>query len=272
MNLIEVQRNGGVIDQGLVKKVVDSLVSIGIDKQDPSLTCLDVYTSDFEIPFLTATEKYYSQESETFLANNSVSDYLKKSQDRLKEEEDRVDRYLNTTTRRPLVQKCEEILLRKQLTPLLASFSRMLEFDHDDDLKRMYALMSRMGHDEGVKPLYKQFQDYITKAGQSAVEKLVGEEALTTPATVDPKFYVDALLRVYRKGLDTVTRNFEGSPGFLAGLDQACQTYINHNAVTGKSSSRSPEMLAKHADQLLRKSNKASEHDLEASLTEVVST
>lgn len=47
---------------------------------------------------------------------------------------------------------------------------------------------------------------------------------------------------------------------------------MNKNAATGSSSTKSPELLAKHADALLRKNNKlAEESDLEEALNEVVS-
>ncbi len=57
LRLIELQRNGETIDQGLVKKVVDSLVSLGLDEADPNKACLDVYKEHFETPFIDATEQ-----------------------------------------------------------------------------------------------------------------------------------------------------------------------------------------------------------------------
>jgi len=59
-----------------------------------------VYKADFEVPFINATEKYYTAESEAFLQSNTFSDYLKKAEERLREEEDWVERYLNGTTRK----------------------------------------------------------------------------------------------------------------------------------------------------------------------------
>ena len=47
--------------------------------------------------------------------------------------------------------------------------------------------------------------------------------------------------------------------------------FINRNAATGTSTAKSPELLAKHADMLLRKSNKMAEKgDLEGALNRVV--
>jgi cullin 1 len=78
----------------------ESSVLLGIDEQDTNKPSLDVYKEHFETPFIKATEAYYMEESKSFLAENSVSDYLKKAEERLREEEDRVERYLNTNTRK----------------------------------------------------------------------------------------------------------------------------------------------------------------------------
>jgi cullin 1 len=270
LRLIERQRNGETIDQGLVKKVVDSFVLLGLDETDINKASLDVYREHLETPFLDATEKYYEQESEAFLAESSVSDYLKKAEERLKEEEDRVDRYLNTETRKQLVSKCEHVLIRQHSNLMWESFQSLLDFDKDEDLQRMYALLSRIP--EGLEPLRKKFEEHVKKAGLAAVAKLLGEGSEGVDS-LDPKAYVDALLEVHRKNSDTVTRSFRGEAGFVASLDKACREFVNRNAATGSSTTKSPELLAKHADMLLRKNNKmAEEEDLEGALNRVVST
>lgn len=100
LKMIEKQRNGESIDTGLVKKVIDSFVSLGLDDNDQNKAQLDVYQKEFEKPFIEATEKYYSHESATFLQEHSVPEYLKKAEERLREEEDRVERYLHFSTRK----------------------------------------------------------------------------------------------------------------------------------------------------------------------------
>jgi hypothetical protein len=49
LRLIELQRNGDTIDQGLVKKVVDSFVSLGLDETDTNKACLDVYKVPYSV-------------------------------------------------------------------------------------------------------------------------------------------------------------------------------------------------------------------------------
>lgn len=270
LRLIEKQRNGETIDQTLVKKIVDSFVSLGLDESDTNKQSLDVYKEHFETPFIETTEKYYKTESEAYLADNSVSDYLKKAEERLKEEEDRVSQYLHSTTRKTLVSKCEHVLIREHSNTLWEEFQKLLDFDKDEDLQRMYSLLSRIP--EGLEPLRKKFEEHVKKAGLAAVEKLTGEGGEANADNLEPKAYVDALLEVHRKNSETVNRSFRGEAGFVASLDKACRDFVNRNAATGTSSTKSPELLAKHADALLRKNNKvAEEQDLEGALNQVVS-
>ena len=68
--LVERERRGEVIDRPLMKRVVRALVSLG------------VYHEAFEHPFLQATDDFYTQESERFIAQGDVSDYLKHCESR----------------------------------------------------------------------------------------------------------------------------------------------------------------------------------------------
>jgi len=247
---------------------VESFVSLGLDSADPNKECLDIYKEHIEAPFIVATEKYYKKESDTFLSQNTVSDYLRKAEDRLKDEEDRVERYLHTKTRKDLISKCEHVLIREHAELMWDNFQSLLDFDKDEDLQRMYALLSRIP--EGLEPLRKRFEGHVKQAGLNAISKLVGESGATMDS-LDPKAYVDALLEVHKKNSETVARSFKGEAGFAASLDKACREFVNRNAATGASSSKSPELIAKHSDLILRKSNKmAEEEDIESALNRLV--
>ncbi|KIY70348.1 ubiquitin-protein ligase [Cylindrobasidium torrendii FP15055 ss-10] len=268
LRLIERQRNGDVIDQGLVKKVVLSFVSLGLDNTDPNKECLDIYKEHFETPFIQATELYYKKESEAFLSENTVSEYLKKAEERLREEEDRVERYLHTKTRKELIAKCEDVLIRQHAQLMQDSFQKLLDYDQDEDLQRMYALLARIP--DGLEPLRKRFESHVKQAGLTAITKIVGEGGAAAD-NIEPKNYVDALLEVHRKNAETVSRSFKSEAGFAASLDKACREFVNRNGATGTSSTKSPELIAKHADMLLRKTNKvAEEEDLEGALNRVM--
>ena len=232
LGLVERERNGETIDHNLVKKVVDTFISLDINDTDLNTVSLNLYREYFEIPFLEATGKYYEQESKAFLAENSVPDYLKKVMERLQEEEDRVDRYLNARTRKRLISKCERVLIRPHAELMWGSFRTLLDHDRDEDLQRMYVLLSRIPG--GLEPLRRIFEEHMKKVGQIAVSKLVGERTESADGLV-PKAYVDSLFDVHVKNSERVSRCFKGDAGFVISLDQACREFMNRNAATGTS-------------------------------------
>ncbi|KAK2465214.1 hypothetical protein APHAL10511_002568 [Amanita phalloides] len=254
LRLVERHRDGEIVDQGLIKNVVNSLVSLGIDDSDPDKPCLDVYTEHFESAFIDATNAYYQHESEMFLMDHNISDYLQKAEERLKEEENRVDRYLHSKTRNILTSTCEQVLIQAHCQLMWDSFQSLLDFDKETDLQRMYILLSRIVG--GLNPLRQKFGEHVKTAGRNAVSALIGEGGVNE---VDPKAYVDALLEVHRKNTETIAKSFRGETGFISSVDKACHEFINRNAVTHLSSSKSPELIAKYADLLLRKNSKVAE-------------
>lgn len=85
---------------------------------------------------------------------------------------------------------------------------------------------------------------------------------------------MNTILEVHKKYNALVLTAFNNDSGFVAALDKACGRFINSNAVTrqANSSSKSPELLAKYCDLLLKKSSKNPEEaELEDTLNQVVS-
>uniref|UniRef100_A0A803TAG3 Cullin family profile domain-containing protein n=1 Tax=Anolis carolinensis TaxID=28377 RepID=A0A803TAG3_ANOCA len=90
---------------------------------------------------------------------------------------------------------------------------------------------------------------------------------------LDPKMYVQTVLDVHKKYNALVMSAFNNDAGFVAALDKACGRFINNNAVTkmAQSSSKSPELLARYCDSLLKKSSKNPEEaELEDTLNQVM--
>ena len=85
--------------------------------------------------------------------------------------------------------------------------------------------------------------------------------------------YVSTILDVHKKYNALVLTAFTNDSGFVASLDKACGKFINNNSVTRpNASSKSPELLAKYCDHLLKKSSKNPEEaELEDTLNQVVS-
>eukprot|EP01133_Synstelium_polycarpum_P016887 gene16887-20080_t len=230
--------------------VINGYVSLGLNREKPKETILQVYKSSFEDLFLTATENYYTNESAKFISENTVADYMKKVEARLNEEVKRVQQYLHASTETELISRCEKVLIEKHVEVIWNEFQNLLESDKIADLTRMYSLLSRIPR--GLEPLRATLEKHVQNVGLQAVSS-IGSLGAT-----EPKLYIETLLQVFKKYNDLVTGAFRSDTGFVASLDKACRRFINENAVThaAKSSSKSPELLARFTDFLLKKSPK----------------
>jgi cullin 1 len=215
---------------------------------------------------------------------------------RLAEEDARIHHYLHISTETPLITRCETVLIKHHTLLIQDEFEALISSDKMEDLTRMYKLLVRVP--EGLDKLREAFEEYVKKQGLAAVDKVVevcaegagagaggedGDEDAGSKSTaapkkkekgssdVDPKTYVEALLAVHQKYSGIVSSCFSGDPGFVASMDKAVREFLNRNAVCKTSSSKSPELLAKFCDSLLRKSNKGSEDsEVEELLNNVV--
>lgn len=267
LDLIEKERNGEQIDVSLVKSVVNCYVSLGLTKEKPQETSLLIYKNAFEEDLLHQTEVYYTQEASQFIITNSIVDYAKKVEARLKEENRRVDQYLHHDTRSELIARCETVLIQRHQEAFWQEVPQLLKDEKSDDLGRMFNLLNRVQN--GLVPLRTQVEEHIQKEGLKAVAQVIKD------AEKDPKAYVEALFSVISKYNDLVAGSFLNEAGFVAAMDKACRRFINDTSCYKKAgltgSSKTPELLARYSDRLLKKSAKNPEEmEMEKTLTNVM--
>ncbi|TVY82793.1 Cullin-1 [Lachnellula suecica] len=264
LKMVEKQRNGETIEHAQIKSIVDSFVSLGLDESDPTKSTLDVYRFHFERPFLEATKLFYQSESKQFVAENSIVEYMKKAEIRLDEEEERVKMYLHPDIIVPLKKTCNAALISDHSAILRDEFQVLLDNDRYDDMERMYKLLARIP--DGLDPLRAKFEAHVRKAGLGAVQKVAVDAD-----KLEPKVYIDALLEIHTQYQALVKKAFQDEPEFTRSLDNACREFVNRNPVCKSGTNKSPELLAKYADAVLRKgTNGAEESDLENILNQIM--
>ena len=69
-----------------------SAVNLSSDTEDK----LKIYRENFEKAYLEATEAFYKMKAPEYLVENGVQNYMKYADAKLKEEEERAKRYLET--------------------------------------------------------------------------------------------------------------------------------------------------------------------------------
>ena len=173
--------------------------------------------------------------------------------------------YLHPDISRPLMKTCEEVLIQKHAQLLRGEFQVLLDSDRPDNLQRMYNLLSRVP--DGLDPLRTKFEVHVRRVGLSAIDKIADDGG----DNVETKAYVETLLEVHTQYYSLVNTVFNGETEFVRSLDNACREFVNRNKLCKSASIKSPELLAKYSDSLLRKSAKrAEESDLETKLTAIV--
>ena len=170
--------------------------------------------------------------------------------------------------RKRLVSSCVHVLIREHLELMYKASESFFAHDKGEDLQRVYGLIARTPDD--LEPLRGKFEEHVKGAGLAAISELVEKGGVMTE--VDPKTYVDALFEVYRKNSGAIKWYFKSEAGFVARLDKVCRDFFNNNAATSALDAKSPELLARYADALLRRGNKMAAEYLRSTLDHVART
>eukprot|EP00644_Phytophthora_capsici_P001450 jgi/Phyca11/542901/estExt2_Genewise1Plus.C_PHYCAscaffold_100417 len=240
LELVEHERKGEAINRSYLYNLLRMLLA------------LHLYHADFEAPFLMASERFYQQEGITTVEAVSVPQFLAHVEKRLLEENERVNHYLDASTKKQLISVVESKLLKPHVATLLErGFETLMASNRIEDLKRMYSLLARV---DAINDLKTAFSNYI----QKNVSQLVMNDQ-------QEKAFVDKVLKL-KAELDAVlSDSFQSNTDFAFAMKSAMENAINVRA------NRPAELVAKFVDSKLRTGNKGgSEAEVESLLDRVM--
>ncbi|PNF13705.1 Cullin-5 [Cryptotermes secundus] len=276
MKLVHAERNGEAFDSQLVIGVRESYVNLCSNPEDK----LQIYRENFERAYMDATEEFYKMKAPQYLQANGVQNYMKYADAKLREEEQRAQKYLESCSGsvQILTECCVNALVTTFKSTILAECADMIKGNETDKLQLMFKLMDRVPL--GIAPMLKDLEDHIVNAGLA--EMIAAADIITQ----DSEKYVERLLELFNQFSLLVKEAFNDDPRFLTARDKAYKQVINDTQVfrlelpskqtvgiKSQPESKCPELLANYCDMLLRKtplSKKLTSDEIESKLRDVL--
>ncbi|XP_037804406.1 cullin-5-like isoform X1 [Penaeus monodon] len=282
MKLVHAERNGEAFDSQLVIGVRESYVNLCSNSGDK----LQIYRENFEKAYIEATKAFYRVKAPQYLEANGVQNYMKYAELKLREEEQRGEKYLESFSGslQNLNECCVEVLVTIFRDTILAECPQMIKNNETDKLQLMFKLMDRVP--DGIQPMLDALEEHIVSAG------LADMVAAADSITQDSEQYVEKLLDLFQRFSKLVTEAFNEDPRFLTARDKAYKQVVNDTQVfklelpsktvrllkkgignKTQPESKCPELLANYCDMLLRKtplSKRLTADDIESKLKDVL--
>lgn len=245
MHEIEADRKGLTVNQTIISGVIGSLAIVEDYKKEDTL---ELYREAFEKPFLKSTGDYYRVEAEKHRSELNCSDYMNKVLQIIDLETLRCTKFVHSSSNDKVISEIRARMVVDHSMFLHKESEYMVASDCWKDLNAMYKLLKPI--EGGLKTLIQQVQWRITQVGLEAIKQVTTSEN-------PPKAFVESFIQVYRKHFDLITSTFNSDQLFVSALDKACSAIINHR-INPQQPCRSPELLAKYCDSLLRKPRSSS--------------
>ncbi|KAL4233301.1 Cullin-5 [Mactra antiquata] len=279
MKLVHAERNGEAFDSQLVIGVRESYVNLSSDVENKLL----IYRENFEKAYLEATKDFYKLKAPQYLQANGVQNYMRYADAKLKEEEGRARRYLETgwgcTSVSALTECCVNVLVTTFKESILQECAQMIRSNETDKLRLMFNLMDRVP--DGITPMLHDLEAHVINQGLA--DMIAAADIITS----DSEKYVEQLLELFNRFSALVREAFNDDPRFLTARDKAYKNVVNDTSVfkleipiknkgmgtKTQPESKCPELLANYCDMLLRKtplSKKLTSEEVEKKLRDVL--
>lgn len=235
---------------------------------------MQYYENDFEMYLLKATSQYFSRKGAEWIEEDSTPEYLIKAEECIKQERERVERYLDSSSESKLLKEVDNQLLANYRQTLIekehSGCAALLRDEKAEDLARMYRLFQRIN---ALEPIAKFFKEHIMKCGMELVREAEDaavnkKEGKKDSSSQPEQVFVKNVIELHDKYMEYVTQRFANESIFHTALKNAFEQFCNK----GVAGSTTPELLANFCDSLLKKggSEKLGDEQIEETLGKVV--
>ncbi|KAI8278306.1 Cullin-3 [Colletotrichum sp. SAR11_57] len=181
---INMERDGDNIDRHLLRNIVRMLDCLY--ESDEENESEKLYLTTFEPAYLQSEREYYKQECERLLRDADAGAWLRHTQRRLAEENDRCDTTIHYETREKSIKVVEEELISAHLDDFLnlegSGLKSMVNYDREEELSILFKLVSRV--DPKKTSLKSILSARVVELGLE-IEQILKDTNFATAATAD---------------------------------------------------------------------------------------
>lgn len=222
---INEERKGGVLDETRMRSLFRMLHSTSM------------YDTRFTMQFINDSLRFYTLEAEHRIANDDIPTYLAHVAMRLREEEQRLIRYLDTGAKCPIVKVVERTMVTEKTAVVLEKgFGPMCDADRTSDLLLCYELFDRVGKTNEMRAALVK---YVKSVGSKIVMDPVKDTEM-----------IKLLLNLKERLDIMLASSFHSNERFMNAVKGAFEHFVNARE------NKPAELLAKFVDGVLRSGNK----------------
>lgn len=217
----------------------------------------EFYEEIFERYFLEATENYYRLLTNDTFAHLDCCPYMEAVIKKINEERTLTQRFLHHSTLPRVEHLCSEILVNEQLEKISIMCREVVQKEMINDLKNMYVLLKPLS--TAIPILIHEFELYVKKSGMEFIASTAN----------DPAQFVASITHLHEKFSQMVVSVFATDGEFVASLDRAIQSVVNHRE-DPKQPPKISEKLNRYIDALMRTKKGKTETEIEALLSKSI--
>ena len=182
LDLINMERDGDIIDRNLLRKITSMLEDLY--ETDQEVEKQKLYLTVFEPQYIRNSSVFYRSECEKLLREADASTWLRQTQRRLIEEQDRCETTISILTADKIAKVVQSELFMAKLDEFLAmeasGLKIMIDNDRAEDLTILYQLISRV--DKNKTPLMGPLQNRVMELGLEIEQTLKSTDFSLPPA------------------------------------------------------------------------------------------